>query len=316
MRDFLAANQRFLGLDDRQADPDESEIIVLPVPFERTSSFGIGSAAGPEAILRASREVELYDTELGFEPWAAAGGIATLQPLALEPDDDGKAVMESVDRVVSYWRERRKMVVTIAGEHTGVVGAVRAHTRSAAEVTVLQLDAHSDLRDSYLDDQWNHACTMARVLDFHDDVVQVGIRSESLEDRSLADARGVRVFRASKILDDADQGRDWIAPVLEACAERVYVTLDCDVLDPAILPATGTPEPGGLSWRQINALLEHLCRARRVIGFDVSELAPLAGFNHPQFTVAKLIARFMGWMGAAASRPLMGGTLTVGGDGS
>ena len=316
MRDFLAANQRFLGLDDRQADPDESEIIVLPVPFERTSSFGIGSAAGPEAILRASREVELYDTELGFEPWAAAGGIATLQPLSLEPDDDGKAVMESVDRVVSYWRDRRKMVVTIAGEHTGVVGAVRAHTRSSAAVTVLQLDAHSDLRDSYLGDRWNHACTMARVLDFHDDVVQVGIRSESVEDRSLAASRGVRVFRASKILDDADRGRDWIAPVLDACAERVYVTLDCDVLDPAVLPATGTPEPGGLSWRQINALLERLCRARRVIGFDVSELAPLAGFNHPQFTVAKLIARFMGWMGAAASRPLMGGTLTAGGDGS
>ena len=316
MRAFLAADQRFLGLDDRQADPDESEIIVLPVPFERTSSFGTGSAAGPEAILRASREVELYDTELGCEPWAAAGGIATLEPLTLEPGDDGSAVMESVDRVVSYWRERRKVVVTIAGEHTGVVGAIRAHMRSSAEVTVLQLDAHSDLRESYMGDRWNHACTMARVLEFHDDIVQVGIRSESLEDRSLAYSRGVRVFRASKILDDSDRGVDWIAAVLDACAERVYVTFDCDVIDPAVLPATGTPEPGGLSWRQINALLDRLCRARRVIGFDVSELAPLHGCNHPQFTIAKLIARFTGWIGAAASRPSIRSAIADDGDGS
>jgi len=312
--DVLAANQRFLGLDDGQADPDQSEFIVLPVPFERTSSFGTGSAKGPEAILRASQEVELYDTELGFEPWSAAGGIATLRPLELRPDDDGKAVMDSVDRVVSEWRDRRKMVVTMAGEHTGVVGSIRAHTRASADVTVLQLDAHSDLRDSYQDDRWNHACTMARVLDFHDDIVQVGIRSESLEDRSLADARGVRVFPAHRIHDDADRGRDWIAPILDACAECVYITLDCDVLDPAVLPATGTPEPGGLDWRQMNTLLERLCRERRVIGFDVSELAPLPGFCHPQFIVAKLIARVMGWMGPAAGRPRVDGTLTTGHD--
>lgn len=295
MSDVLAANQRFLGLDDGQADPDQSEFIVLPVPFERTSSFGTGSAKGPEAILRASQEVELYDTELGFEPWSAAGGIATLRPLELRPDDDGKAVMDSVDRVVSEWRDRRKMVVTMAGEHTGVVGSIRAHTRASADVTVLQLDAHSDLRDSYQDDRWNHACTMARVLDFHDDIVQVGIRSESLEDRSLADARGVRVFPAHRIHDDADRGRDWIAPILDACAECVYITLDCDVLDPAVLPATGTPEPGGLSFDEICAVLRAAGEAGRIVGGDVVELAPIPGFHAYDFTAAKLAYKLLAY---------------------
>jgi agmatinase len=211
-------------------------------------------------------------------------------------------VAESVERLVGEWREHGKIVVTLAGEHTGVVGAIRAHARSPARLTVLQLDAHSDLRDRYQGDPWNHACTMARVLDFHDDIVQVGIRSESLEDRALADRRGVRTFPAAGLHADADRGSDWIAPILDACAESVYVTLDCDVLDPSVMPATGTPEPGGLDWRQVNGLLDRLCRARRVVGFDVSELAPIAGIGHPQFAIAKLIARFMGWMGASAAR--------------
>lgn len=301
MNEFLSSRERFLGLDDRQADPDAAATVIVPVPFERTSSFGMGSSAGPAAILRASCEVELYDTELGFAPWEAAGGIATLRPLPIGADDDGAAVAGALDRVVAEWRERGKRVVTLAGEHTGIVGAVRAHARMAPGFTVLQLDAHGDLRDRYTGDPWNHACAMARVLDFHDDLVQVGIRSEAPEDRAPAERRGVRTFPAHRIHDDAERGVDWIAPVLDECAERVYVTFDCDVLDPSIMPATGTPEPGGLTWRQVNALLDRLCRARQVIGFDVSELSPVAGLDHPQFTIAKLIARFAGWMGAARS---------------
>jgi agmatinase len=155
------------------------------------------------------------------------------------------------------------------------------------------------MRRTYQDDPWNHACTMARVLDFHREVVQVGIRSESLEDAALVQEHQVRVFPGAGIQRDADRRVDWIAPIIDACSENVYVTLDCDVLDPSVMPATGTPEPGGLTWAQLNELLARLCRSRCVVGFDWSELAPVPGLRFPEFTAAKLVYRLMGRMGAA-----------------
>lgn len=295
----LPAGERFMGLDDEQADPGRCGAVVIPVPFERTSSYGRGAAAGPAAILAASHQVELEDVALGFEPWAAAGGIATASPLAVAPGDDGRTVMEALERVVGEQLEAGKTAVTLAGEHTGVVGAVRAHAARFEDLSVLQLDAHSDLRPTYLDDPWNHACTMARVLDFHRDIVQVGIRSESREDSAAVREHRIPVFHGEAIQRDAGRGVDWIAPILEACSQRVYVTLDCDVLDPSVMPATGTPEPGGLTWPQINELLERLCKARTVVGFDLSELAPISGISFPQFTAAKLAYRLIGRIFAA-----------------
>jgi agmatinase len=242
--------------------------------------------------------VELHDVGLGFEPWAAAGGIATRRPLAVSEADDGRTVMEMLDPAVGECLDRGKTVVTLAGEHTGVVGAIRAHARRVKDLSVVQLDAHSDMRRTYLDDPWNHACTMARVLDFHRDVVQVGIRSESPEDAELVQEHRIPVFHGERIQRDAARRVDWIDPIIEACSANVYVTLDCDVLDPSVMPATGTPEPGGLTWGQLNELLERLCRTRVVVGFDLSELAPVAGLSFPELTAAKLVYRVIGWMGA------------------
>ncbi|MHC5006144.1 MAG: agmatinase [Planctomycetota bacterium] len=298
-RTYLPTGERFLGLDDERADPERAGFVLIPVPFERTSSYGRGSSGGPAAILAASHQVEFHDTELGYEPWAAAGGIATMSPLAIGEADDGQTVVEKVEEVVGGCLDRGKAVVTLAGEHTGVVGAIRAHARRFDRLTVLQLDAHSDMRRTYLDDPWNHACTMARVLDFHREVVQVGIRSESLEDAGLVQEYQVRVFPGAGIQRDADGRVDWIAPIIDACSENVYVTLDCDVLDPSVMPATGTPEPGGLTWTQLNELLTRLCRRRCVVGFDLSELAPVRGLRFPEFTAAKLVYRFIGWIGRA-----------------
>jgi agmatinase len=296
---YLPAGERFMGLGDDQADPDRSGVVVIPVPFERTSSYGRGSAAGPAAILAASHQVELRDLGLGFEPWAAAGGIATMRPLSIAGADDGETVMEKVDRAVGECLDRGRTVVTLAGEHTGVVGAIRAHARRVGNLSVVQLDAHSDMRPTYLDDRWNHACTMARVLDFHRDVVQVGIRSESPEDAALVREHGIPVFPGEAIRRDAARRADWITPILRACSENVYVTLDCDVLDPSVMPATGTPEPGGLTWAQMDELLLGLCRERSVVGFDLSELAPVPGFGFCEFTAAKLVYRLIGRIGAA-----------------
>lgn len=303
VRAYLPADERFLGLADDQADPQRAGFIVVPVPFERTSSYGRGSSAGPAAILAASQQVELRDTGLDCEPWEAFGGIATMRPLPIDLADDGQAVMKKLERVVDDCLDRDKTVATFAGEHTGVVGAVRAHARRAADLTVLQLDAHSDLRRSYQGDPWNHACAMTRVLDFHHDIVQVGIRSESSEDAAMVKEHGLRVFRGEAIQHEARRGVDWIAPIIDACSERVYVTLDCDVLDPSIMPATGTPEPGGLGWTQMIEFLERLCRNRCVVGFDLCELAPIGGLHFPEFAAAKLAYRLIGLMGQAREEP-------------
>ncbi len=282
----------FLDLPAEHADPETAEVILLPVPFERTSTFGRGSAAGPAAIIAASHELEHFDAALGIEPWSEAGGIATLP--ALSPAEDGAAMATLLQGEVESWLARGRFVITLGGEHTSVVGAIRAHVAVHPDLTVLQLDAHSDLRPTYLDDPWNHACTMARVLDVHPRLVQVGIRSQDGSERKTSRELGLSVFYAHKILAAEAGGQDWIGNVLAACGPDVYVTLDCDVFDPAVLPATGTPEPGGLSWFQVDSLLARICQERYLVGFDVSELAPLAWLHHPQFTVAKLIYRLIG----------------------
>ena len=282
----------FLDLPPEHADPETAEVVLLSVPFERTSTFGRGSAEGPAAIIAASHELELFDAALGIEPWSEAGGIATLP--ALTTQEDGAAMAEILQEEVESWLARGRFVITLGGEHTSVVGAIRAHAAVHPDLTVLQLDAHSDLRPSYQDDPWNHACTMARVLDVHPRVVQAGIRSQDRSERTTSRELGLSVFYAHEILAAEAGGQDWIGSILTACGPDVYVTLDCDVFDPAVLPATGTPEPGGLSWFQMDSLLARLCQERYLVGFDVSELAPLAWLHHPQFTIAKLIYRLIG----------------------
>jgi agmatinase len=286
----------FLGLTAEAAHPERARVVILPVPYERTSTFGRGSAAGPGALLAASCEVEFYDCVLGEEPWRAAGGVATLPPLALGTDPSEK-VAERLQREVAGWLEREKFVITLGGEHTSVVGAIWAHLAAFPDLSILQLDAHSDLRPSYQDDPWNHACAMARALDhaaLPDQLVQVGIRSQSRRESEIVRERGIPVLPAHE-LHAADRcGRDWIGPLLAALRPHVYLTIDCDVFDPSLMPATGTPEPGGLLWHQVDGLLERLCQERRLVGCDFSELMPLRGLAHPEFAMARLVNRIIG----------------------
>lgn len=293
MTSFLSAEANFLALDAEWSHPDTAGVIVQCAAFERTSSFGLGSALGPQALLNASHEVELFDAALGFEPYLAAKGIATMTPLDIS-GCDGAGLAERLCRATAQWIERQKFVVTLGGEHTSIVGAVRAHCQAFSDVTVLHLDAHSDLREDYQGDPWSHACAMARVLDFHDHLVQGAIRSQERVEREASEARGVPVFYAHEIHDREASGEDWIGDMIRATRSRVYVSFDCDALDPSIVPATGTPEPGGLTWRQVDRLFARLCAEREVIGLDVSELAPLEGERRSEFTVAKLVYRILG----------------------
>jgi len=287
--------ENFLGIDNEPGWPEDAGVIILPVPFEQTSSYGLGSATGPQAILKASQQVELFDTRLGYEPLARIKGIATLPPLAVD-DCDGRLLTARLREAVRSWLDKGKCVITLGGEHSSIVGAVYAYSDCFDDLTVIQLDAHSDLRESYQDSPWNHACAMARVLDVHKNIIQVGIRSECREESERVRREEIPVFYAERIHERERREEDWIKELVAACSGNVYITFDCDALDPSIMPATGTPEPAGLSWTQVDRLFSRLARKRRIVGFDVNELAPIKGLSHPEFTVAKLVYRLLGYL--------------------
>lgn len=283
----------FLGLPAEFTSPDTAGCVVLPVPYEATSTFGEGSQGGPAAIIAASHEVELFDAVLGLEPFRLAGGIHTAPVLQCAGVGGGELAVR-LHETVAPFVEGERFVVTLGGEHTSVIGAIRAASDHYGDLAVVHLDAHSDLRDEYEGSRWNHACAMRRVLDFTESLVQVGIRSQCAEERAFSEREGVSVFYAHDI-HAAEHDEDWIDGVIENVPPNVYVTFDCDVFDPSIMPATGTPEPAGLNWLQVDSFFEGLCRRRRLVGMDVSELAPVDGLLHPQFTVARLINRVIGY---------------------
>lgn len=293
MIDFLPPERNFLALPPEHSR-ETSRVMVLPVPFEATSTFGHGSSEGPQAVLDASHELELYDSVLGKEAFLSVGGIATLRPLDVAACD-GAALCGRLEAAAAALLAQKKSLVVLGGEHTSVLGSIRAHCRACPDLTVLQLDAHSDLRAEYLGSAWNHACAASRVLDVHDALVQVGIRSQCTEDRRVIEERAIRVFYAHDIHRMHEIGEDWVRKILDELPSNVYVTLDCDVFDPSVIPATGTPEPDGLTWQQVDRLFAALCRERRLVGFDLCELAPVPMAHYPQFTAAKLVYRIIGY---------------------
>jgi len=287
----------FLGLDEEWSSPDRSKVIILPVPFEYTTSYGKGTASAPRSILDASSYLELYDEELDAEIYRLSSGIATMPPVEFGGKRDDEAVDLVREQVMSLISQDKR-VICIGGEHTIAVGAVRAHADRYRELSVLQLDAHSDLRDEYGGSRYSHASAMARIHDFHPAVVEVGIRSQCAEEAEFIKNNNVDVFYAVD-LKRGKYGPDtasWADAVIGKLKENVYVTFDCDFLDPSIMPAVGTPEPGGFGWDETMIFLRALASRRNVVGFDVNELAPIHGLVHPQFTISKLIYKFLGYI--------------------
>lgn len=291
---YQSLEDGFLGLTGSTLTPEQARCVFVSAPYEHTSSYGCGSFKGPEAIIEASHQVEFFDAALGFEPHLACGGIATLESIAVE-GLDGAAVAQRLHQTVAALLAEDKFVITLGGEHTSVTGAIQAHTERFEDVTVLQFDAHSDLRETYEDTPWSHACAMARVLDFHPRLVQVGIRSQCREERERSDALRLPVFYGEAIHYAERSGEDWMQAVIDATSRRVYITFDCDIFEPFWMPATGTPEPGGLSWYQVTTLLQRLCAQREVVGLDINELAPIEGLHYAEYLVAKLAYRFLGY---------------------
>jgi agmatinase len=288
----------FLGLDEPWCHPDRAGVYVLPAPYEHTSSYIQGSDRGPSAILEASCQVEFYDEQLTCEPFREWGGIATASALDLAGKVD-RAAVDTIEQFVSPYVGSGRFLVTLTGEHTGALGAIRAHAKRYPDMCVVQIDAHGDLREAYQGNPFSHASVMARVVEDGHSLVQVGIRSISREEIArIGTTDRIATFFAANILDPSGpyEGKSskWIPEVVAACRGPVYLTFDCDGLDASIIPALGTPEPGGLGWYDTLNLVAALANGPGIVGMDVSELAPIEGFAAPQFAIARLIYRMLG----------------------
>ena len=285
----------FLGLDEEGSDFDAARSVILPVPYESTTSYGGGTSAGPGAILEASRYIELYDQELDGEPWES--GIATLPQLQLTGAGAAEAMAElreAYDRVLDAAGDR--FVLMLGGEHSvsgpPILAWLDRLQADGRGLSVLQIDAHTDLRPEYEGTPHSHAAVMHRIHDRVDALVAVGIRALTSQEAALVRERdNLHVFYA----DDIHDSEAWIDDVLERLGPDVYMTFDVDGLDPALVPSTGTPEPGGLQWYPVLKLLRRVFEERTVHSADIVELAPVPGLHAPDFLVAKLAYKMLGY---------------------
>ncbi len=281
----------FLGLPPDLNPPDSARAAILPLPYDLTTSYQPGARRGPLAILEASTHLELYDEELGVETWEAVG-VATLPPVV--PDTRGPAwALARIEQAAREIVQAGTLLASLGGEHSVTAPLVRAVRSRHPEVGVLQLDAHADLRDTFEGSPDNHACVMRRLLDAGVPLAQVGVRSLTGEEMELIRRRGIATVFAREAVGQPVEA--WIGRVVAALPEEVYITVDLDALDPAIMPATGTPEPGGLDWYRTLEILRRVAEAKRIVGFDVVELAPLPGLVAPDFLAAKLVYKLLAY---------------------
>jgi agmatinase len=290
----LGIRSNFLAIGKEISSFDSSRIAVLPVPYEHTVSYGGGTRRGPAGILKASQYVEFYDEELERELCSDVG-IATIAPLELGKSTHQRA-LDLIERPVRDLLDAGKFVVTLGGEHTISWAPVKAHLERYPDLCVLQFDAHSDLRESYQNSPFSHACVMARIAEIVDPrrIIQVGIRAQCIEEAQFIRARGITTLYAHQIRDARDE-RQWHDRVLGKLTPHVYVTFDVDGFDPSIMPSTGTPEPNGLFWSEVMHLLRRVGETATIVGCDVVELAPVPGVSHPDLTAAKLTYKLMNY---------------------
>jgi len=283
--------KHFGGIDEEYANFKKSKVVLMQVPYEKTTTYKKGTKYGPAAIIDASGYMELFDDELNQETYKI--GIHTMPELEVEnipPEEMTEKIHDSALEIL----KSNKFPVIIGGEHTVSIGAVRALKSVYPNLSVLHLDAHCDLRDEYFGSKYNHACVARRISEICP-VVQVGTRSLSrLEKDFLASQSNGRVKTLS--VYDILEMPMWKDTVWSSLSENVYVTIDLDVFDPCLVPAVGTPEPGGIGWYETLDLLREVARERKIVGFDVVELSPLKDQAASDFLAAKLIYRFLGYI--------------------
>ena len=289
----------FLGLDGKAAALDNARVVILPVPYDSTTSFKAGARHGPRAIIEASYHLEDYDPELDAD--VSCVGIHTAP--SLEPHMDGpRHMLDRVRDAAAQFLDVGKLVGLLGGEHSLALGHVEAlasrypDPNSDEGLTVLYLDAHADLRDEYMGTRWGHASVARRIAEVCP-LVQVGVRSLSQPEMSFVKDGGVTTtfWPPGGGWDSGGLGPGLVAGIVERLSRDVYITVDLDVFDPAVLPAVGTPEPGGMDWNQVTALLRAVGEGRRIVGFDVSELSPDLGPPASAYLAAKLVYKLVAY---------------------
>jgi agmatinase len=274
----------FGGLPAEFRNAKTAQIAVLPVPYDKTSTWQKGADKGPAALIEASANMELFDIATRSEVYRR--GILTLP--AIKHAGSPESLADKVQKAMAKLWDDGRFPVLLGGEHSVSIGAFRAAAAKFEHLSILQIDAHGDTREEYHGSTCNHACVMARARELCP-ITQVGIRAIDIEEFEKMDNR--RTFWGHSIAGNPDQG--WMDRVVDQQSRDVYVTIDLDAFDPAYCPATGTPEPGGLSWQEVNRLLEKLVAKRNVVGFDVVELLPRKELWASDFLAAKLVYRFL-----------------------
>lgn len=283
----LFPHYNFCGLQKKYSKKETSRFHILPVPYEATTSYGQGTALGPKATIDASLHIETYDEELGLDTYKL--GIHTLpfvEPKTTDPEHMANELTKIVYNELSAGKNE-KLLISLGGEHSISPGLVKAFRKKYADLSVLHLDAHADLRDSFQGTKYSHACANRRILEYCPSV-SCGIRSLSREEADFIKETGKDIFFEKDALDKINK-------INSLLSQNIYITLDLDVLDPSIMPSTGTPEPGGWTWHELCGFLKKIILNKNVVGIDVVELSPINGMTAPDFTSAKLIYRIMGY---------------------
>jgi agmatinase len=283
----------FGGIEPEFSDRDKSKITVIPVPYDLTTTYISGTRNGPNAIIEASTHMELYDEELEKETYRV--GIHTRKPLEVS-NENPEEMLRILSEAVALEIASGKYPVMIGGEHSISLGMIREVKKKYPYLSVLQLDAHADFRDSYQGTPYNHACIGRRISELCP-LVQVGVRSMSEEEAKCLKSSGVVTVSDYEIRSN----KKWHHNVLQNLTNDVCLTLDLDVLDLAIMPAVGTPEPGGLNWHETINLLRVLSQKRKIVSFDMVEFSPQPGNIAPDFLAAKLLYRIMGYVAEGES---------------
>jgi len=293
------SNPNFLDLAPEDSDPDRSRVMILPLPLDLTASWKRGTGAGPAAIIDASHHIERFDEELKLDASAVVGGVAT-HPTPMLSTDPERATQEIHDLATELIR-RDRLLIALGGEHAISYPLVRAHRALWPELSVVHIDAHADMRSSYMGSEYNHACPMRRILELDVHVTSVGIRSMEEPEAQFIDGDSSRIFLASDVAGRLDE---WAESVIASLPSRdVYLTIDLDGLDPSVVPAVGTPVPGGLGWYETLSFVRRLTDSCRVIGADVVELCPRDGLHYADATAARLVYKIIAyWASARGSR--------------
>ncbi len=280
----MKQSKNYAGITDEFAQLETAKVVLIPVPYDGTSTWGKGADKGPEAFLAASENMEMYDIETGSEVYEQGIHLAE----ALTENTSPEAMVNAVHKTTKEYIKRNKFVTLFGGEHSVSIGSIRAFNECFDNLTVLHIDAHADLRESYEGTKYNHACAVHEASQTTN-LVQVGIRSMDAIEKTFMDEE--KTFFAHDMVND----EYWIDKVVEACTENVFITFDLDVLDPSIMPSTGTPEPGGLLWYETLEFLKQIFEEKNVVGFDIVELCPNIADKSSDFLAAKLYYKMLSY---------------------